>query len=94
MNAKLKRERILPHCATRHDRNLNAAINLRNLIMPVGRTRNGWDQEAVVQPRPWDSAKANGIVPPGDVDAALTPERRWRAPRGEAGITETGNQPE
>ena len=24
----------LPHCGTRHDRNLNAAINLRNLIMP------------------------------------------------------------
>ena len=35
VNRKLKRERTwtCPSCATRHDRNLNAAINLRNLIM-------------------------------------------------------------
>ena len=31
-----------------HDRNLNAAINLRNLIMPSGRSRNGRGQEVVV----------------------------------------------
>ena len=40
VNAKLKRERrwTCPNCGTRHDRNLNAAINLRNLIMrPEGR---------------------------------------------------------
>ena len=37
VNAKLKRERMwtCPSCGVRHDRNLNAAINLRNLIMPV-----------------------------------------------------------
>ena len=39
VNRNLKRERMwtCPSCATRHDRNLNAAINLRNLIMPAGR---------------------------------------------------------
>ena len=43
VNAKLKRERTwnCPNCGTRHDRNLNAAINLRNLIMPAGRSRDG-----------------------------------------------------
>ena len=46
MNRNLKRERrwTCPNCGTRHDRNLNAAINLRNLIMPVGRSRNGRGQ--------------------------------------------------
>ena len=50
VNRKLKRERMwtCPSCATRHDRNLNAAINLRNLIMPSGRRRNGRGQEVVV----------------------------------------------
>ena len=49
INPKLKRERTwtCDTCGTRHDRNLNAAINLRNLIMPVGRTRNEWGKEAV-----------------------------------------------
>ena len=43
VNANLKRERMwtCPSCATRHDRNLNAAINLRNLIMPESRRRDG-----------------------------------------------------
>ena len=31
------------------DRNLNAAINLRNLIMPAGRSRDGPGQEAMGQ---------------------------------------------
>ena len=36
INPKLKRERTwtCDTCGTRHDRNLNAAINLRNLIVP------------------------------------------------------------
>ena len=41
----------LPNCGTTHDRNLNAAINLRNLlrnlIMPAGRSRDGPGQEVV-----------------------------------------------
>ena len=43
INRNLKRERrwTCPNCGTRHDRNLNAAINLRNLIMPAGRSP-GW----------------------------------------------------
>ena len=51
INPKLKRERMwtCPSCATRHDRNLNAAINLRNLIMPEGRGRDGPGQEAMGQ---------------------------------------------
>ena len=38
-NAKLKRERewLCPNCGSRHERNLNAAMNLRNLILPPGR---------------------------------------------------------
>ena len=38
-NAKLKRERErrCPSCESRHDRNLNPAMNLRNLILPPGR---------------------------------------------------------
>ena len=39
----------LPNCGTTHDRNLNAAINLRNLIMPAGRSRDGPGQEAMGQ---------------------------------------------
>ena len=51
VNPKLKRERTwtCPNCGTRHDRNLNAAINLRNLIMPEGRGRDGPGQEAMGQ---------------------------------------------
>ena len=39
----------LPELRTRHDRKLNAAINLRNLIMPAGRSRDGPGQEAMGQ---------------------------------------------
>ena len=51
VNAKLKRETHmdLPNCGTTHDRNLTAAINLRNLIMPAGRSRDGPGQEAMGQ---------------------------------------------
>ena len=38
----------LPELRTRHDRNLRAAINLRNLIMPAGRSRDGPGQESLV----------------------------------------------
>ena len=57
VNRKLKRERVwtCPTCGARHDRNLNAAINLRNLIMPSGRSRDGRGQDAVAQQTPWDS---------------------------------------
>ena len=37
----------LPELRTRLDRNLNAAINLRNLIMPVDGGRSGGGQERV-----------------------------------------------
>ena len=37
----------LPELRTRHDRNLRAAINLRNLIMPEGRGRDGRGQESL-----------------------------------------------
>ena len=49
VNPNLKRERMwtCPDCGTRHDRNLNAAINLRNLIMPAGRSRDGPGQEVM-----------------------------------------------
>ena len=39
----------LPELRTQHDRNLRAAINLRNLIMPAGRSRDGPGQEAMGQ---------------------------------------------
>ena len=50
VNPKLKRERTWT-CPTaiRHDRNLRAAINLKNLIMPAGRSRDGPGQEAMGQ---------------------------------------------
>ena len=55
---------------TRNHRNLNAAINLRNLIMPVGRSRNGRGQEVVVlqqgglqRPRDRDPGNGGGCAP-------------------------------
>ena len=51
INRNLKREPrwTCPNCGTTHDRNLRAAINLRNLIMPAGRSRDGPGQEAMGQ---------------------------------------------
>ena len=37
----------LPELRTRHDRNLRAAINLRNLIVPAARGRSGGGREGV-----------------------------------------------
>ena len=38
-NAKLKRERYwrCPNCGIRHERNVNAALNLKDLLTPPGR---------------------------------------------------------
>ena len=65
------------HARTRHDRNLNAAINLRNLIMPVGRSRNGRGQDAVVLQqrdlqRPRDREPGNGAGCAPGVAAGIT----------------------
>ena len=58
----------LPELRTRHDRNLRAAINLRNLIMPAGRSRDGPGQEAMGQQGRRLRAKViSGIVPPQKV---------------------------
>ncbi len=65
VNRKLKRERMwtCANCGTRHDRNLNAAINLRNLIVAPNSRRNGRGQEAVVQQKPRHSSQGEpGIV--------------------------------
>ena len=64
----------------------------RNPFMPPRRRRNGRGQEAVVQQRPSASCQGGpGIVKDmptlRECERALTLERRWRAPRGEAGIT-------
>ena len=68
MNAKLKRERMwtCPNCETQHDRNLNAAINLRNLIMPAGRGRNDGGREGIElqeDAAPRQGQPGSGIVP-------------------------------
>ena len=79
INPKLKRERTwtCDTCGTRHNRNLNAAINLRNLIMPVGRSRNGRGQEVVVlqqgdRQRPRDREPGNGAGCAPGVAAGIT----------------------
>ena len=53
-NAKLKRERhwTCPACGTKHERNVNAAANLKNLL-PPGRgstLRDGKDRRTATQP--------------------------------------------
>ena len=92
----------LPQLRTRHDRNLNAAINLRNLIMPEGRGRNRRAQDAVVQPRPWDSWQGEpGIVKDGPpirgrgrgTDARTEVEGPARGKQGSP-EPERGNQPD
>ena len=67
----------LPNCGTTHDRNLKAAINLRNLIMPVGRSRDGPGQEAMVLQqrdlqRPRDREPGNGGGSSPRVAAGIT----------------------
>ena len=54
VNRDLKREPTwtCPDCGARHDRNLNAAINLRNLILAPNPRRNGRGQDAVVHQTP------------------------------------------
>ena len=95
VNRDLKREPTwtCPDCGARHDRNLNAAINLRNLILAPNPRRNGRGQDAVVQQTPRGSRHGEpGLVkdscrPSGKVNGALALEPRRRAPRWEAGIT-------
>ena len=69
VNAKLKRERTwtCPNCGTRHDRNLRAAIKLRNLIMPVGRRRDGQGQESLINL----PSSVNGPLFPSSVNGPL-----------------------
>ena len=80
----------LPNCGTTHDRNLNAAINLRNLIMPAGRSRDGPGQEAMGQQGRRLRAK---------VIAVLFRHKKFRPCRGErerdpgAGTIEQGRSP-
>ena len=65
VNPNLKREPrwTCPSCGAQHERNLNAAINLRNLIVAPNSRRNGRGQEAVVQPKPRHSSQGEpGIV--------------------------------
>ena len=57
-----------PRVEVRDHRNLNAAINLRNLVMPAGRSRDGPGQEAMGSTGAPASRQGDcGIVPPQKV---------------------------
>ena len=65
VNANLKREPrwTCPSCGAQHERNLNAAINLRNLIIPAGRGRTGRSNKEVPRQGPRASCEGEpGIV--------------------------------
>ena len=84
INRKLKRERTwtCDTCGTRHDRNLNAAINLRNLIVPESRRRDGRGQEFLVP-------QQRDLPTLGAVNPGMERGRRRMRPNVEAGITES-----
>ena len=67
-NARLKRERtwICGNCGTCHDRNLNAALNLRNRILPPGRGAMLRDGPALALPQ------RKGETSPNDRRTALS----------------------
>ena len=77
VNRKLKRERTwtCDTCGTRHDRNLNAAINLRNLIMPSGFGLKGRGSGGSAPPAAESQVR-------GAVDGRLKREwTQWMRPR-------------
>ena len=85
VNPKLKRERMwtCPICETRHDRNLNAAIKLRNLIMPEGRGRNGRGRERVnlkEDPAPRQGQPGSDIIPRQPILPHLLDRERHTVP--------------
>ena len=85
INRNLKRERIwtCPNCGARHDRNLNAAINLRNLIMPSGRSRDGWGQEALV-PQQRDLQRLRDREPRNGAGTKADAPQAWKRGSPEA----------
>ena len=88
---KLKRERTwnCPNCGDqRHDRNLNAAINLRNLIMPAGRSRDGPGQEAMGQ-QGWTASRLRGHLGSGEHERDPGAGTKAGVPGLEARITES-----
>ena len=81
VNAKLKRERSwqCPACQTTHERNLNAAVNLRNLlILPSGRGVMLRDGKALAadafcrETGPCDRRTAQSGHVSGNVDCVMT----------------------